>query len=69
MYLTVSFIYVLCAVSTSIIKGSAVLPETGPEVINLFSCSIQLSMKLFLLIYVLMPTIVGILTFTSRKIS
>ena len=37
----------------------------GPEVIKLFSCSTQLSMKFFLLINVKMPTIVGILTFMS----
>ena len=66
--------------------------KTGPEVIKLFSCSTQLSMKFeilisikisrnsaffsdsdkprmlfFLLINVKMPTIVGILTFMSRK--
>ena len=39
----------------------------GPEVIKLFSCSTQLSMKFFLLINVKMPTIVGILTFMSKK--
>ena len=39
----------------------------GPEVIKLFSCSIQLSMKFFLLINVKMQTIVGISTFLSRK--
>ena len=39
----------------------------GPELIKLFSCSTQLSMKFFLLINVKMPTIVGILTFMSRK--
>ena len=36
-----------------------------PEVIKLFSCSIQPSMKFILLINVKMPTIVGILTFIS----
>ena len=41
--------------------------EPGPEVIKLFSCSAQLSMKFFLLINVKMPTIVGILTLMSRK--
>ena len=40
---------------------------SGPEVIKLFSCSTQLSMKFFLLINVKMPTIVGILTFMNRK--
>ena len=39
----------------------------GPEVINLFSCSTQLSINFFLLINVKMPTTVGILTFMSRK--
>ena len=37
-----------------------------PEVIKK-SCSTQLSMKFFLLINVKMPTVVGILTFMSRK--
>ena len=41
--------------------------EPGPEVIKLFICSTQLSMNFFLLINVKMPTIVGILTFMSRK--
>ena len=47
--------------------GLAIHPAPGPEVIKLFSCSTQLSMKFFLLINVKMPTIVGILTFMSRK--
>ena len=34
-------------------------------VIKLFSCSTQLSMKFIMLIYVKMPTIVGILTFSG----
>ena len=38
-----------------------------PEVIKLFQCSTQLSMKFFLLINVKMPTTVGILTFMSQK--
>ena len=38
----------------------------GPEVIKLFSCLTQLSIKFILLINVKMPTIVGILTFISR---
>ena len=37
----------------------------GLEVINMFRA--QLSMNFFLLIIVKMPTIVGILTFMSRK--
>ena len=37
----------------------------GPAVIKLFSYSTQLSTKLILLINVIMPTIVGILTFMS----
>ena len=40
---------------------------SGPEVIELFPCSTQLSMKIFLLINVKMPTFVGILTFMSGK--
>ena len=41
---------------------------SGPEVIKLFSCSTQLSMKFFPLINVKMPTIVvGIFTFRSGK--
>ena len=35
--------------------------KTGPEVIKLYSCSTQLSMKFSPLINVKMPTIVGIL--------
>ena len=44
-----------------------ILRVPGPKVIKLFSCSTQLSMKFFLLINVKMPTVVGILTFMSRK--
>ena len=41
--------------------------KPDPEFIKPFSCSTQLSMNFFLLINVKMPTIVGILTFKSRK--
>ena len=41
------------------------LPKPDSEVIKLFSCSTQLSMKFILLINVKLPTIVGILTFIS----
>ena len=41
--------------------------QPGPEVIKLFSCSAQLSMKFLPLINVKMPTIVGILTCMSGK--
>ena len=41
--------------------------KPGPEVIKLFSCSTQLSMKFFLLMNIKMPTVVGILTFVRRK--
>ena len=51
--------YKLCVQSMTI--------KPGTEVIELFSCSTQLSLKFFLLINVKMPTIVGILTFMSRK--
>ena len=43
------------------------LLHPGPEVIKLYSCSTQLSMKFFLLINVKMPTNVGILTFINGK--
>ena len=39
--------------------------QPGPEVIKLFPCSTQLSMKFILLINIKKPTIVGILTFIS----
>ena len=41
--------------------------DPGPEVIKLFSCSTQLSIKFFLFINVKMPTNVGIITFMSGK--
>ena len=40
-----------------------------PQSYKTFSCSTQLSMTLFLLIIVKMPTTVGILTFISGKIA
>ena len=46
---------------------SQVTPQPGPEVIKLFPWSIQLSMEFFLLKNAKMPTIIGILTFMSRK--
>ena len=49
------------------INSADFLAQSGPEVIKLFPCSPQLSMKFFLLINVKMPTIVGILTFMSGK--
>ena len=39
--------------------------KSGLEVIKLFSCSTQLSMKFIMLISVKMPTMVGIFTFIS----
>ena len=50
-----------------LLQGEEPTSRSGPEVIKLFSCSTQLSMNFFLLINVKMPTIVGILTFMSRK--
>ena len=41
--------------------------KSGPEVVKFFSCSTQLSMKLFLCINVKVPTIVGTLTCMSGK--
>ena len=43
-------------------------PTSQPEVIKLFSCLTQLSIKFFLLINVKMSTNVGILILMSRKI-
>ena len=42
--------------------GKRVKVNTGPEVIKLFPCLTQLSIKFILLIKVKMPTTVGILT-------
>ena len=42
-------------------------PNYWPRGYKTFSCSTQLSMNFFLPINVKMPTIVGILTFMSRK--
>ena len=44
---------------------SVIMAFPGPEVIKLFLCPTQLSMKSILLINVKMPKIVGILTFIS----
>ena len=41
--------------------------SSGPEVIKLFPCSVELSMKFFPLINVKMPTTLDISTFLSRK--
>ena len=46
-----------------------VLTESGPEVIKLFSCSTQPSMKNFLLINVKMPAIVICIKTFMRKIN
>ena len=56
-----------CMLLRHFCKKRPFLRLPGPEVIKLFSCSTQLSMKFFLLINVKMPTIVGILTFVNRK--
>ena len=55
------------SLANEILKQFKVKQKRGPEVIKLLSCSTQLSMKFFLLINVEMPTIVGILTYMSRK--
>ena len=60
--------------SHSFVMNSSVLrfrqiQKSGPEVIKKCSCSTVLSMKFFLLINVIIPTIVGIITFMSGKIS
>ena len=51
----------------NLIQQSFEQPVPGPEVIKLFSCSTELSMKIFPLINVKMPINVGILTFMSGK--
>ena len=45
---------------------SLVFAKSGPEVIKLFSCSTQMSMKFSLLINMKMPTKVGIFIFIGR---
>ena len=54
-----------CAPSVDWTSLDIDLARSGPEVIKLFSCLTQMSIKLILLINVKMPTIVGILTFIS----
>ena len=68
-YLTLCILWGGCAQITGshAMQASHVTQRSGPEVIKLFSCSTQLSMKFFLLINVKMPTIVGILTFMIWK--
>ena len=48
-----------------IVWCSMVMSLPGPKVIQLFSCSTQMSTKFILLINIKMPTIAGILTFIS----
>ena len=48
-------------------KSSLSTREIWPQGYTTFSCSTQVSMKIFLLINAKMPTIVGILAFISRK--
>ena len=70
---TIAICFLHCLYSTNFLsyQDSQQLPITlflsrqGPDVIKLFSCSTQLSMKFILLINVKMPTIVGILTYIS----
>ena len=59
--------FAFCNLSVHLNLKFRILQSPGPEVIKLFSCSTQLSMKFSPLINVKMPTIVGILTFWSRK--
>ena len=67
---TLSSIFTVDSTSSTSITGS--YPDTtlfrpGSKVIKRISCLAQLSMKFFLLNNVKMPTVVGILTFMSRK--
>ena len=55
-------------VAVTIYLGNVRIISYGPEVIKLFSCSTQLSMKFSLLIDMKMPTTVGIFIFISREI-
>ena len=55
------------AMVDSVGPDQTLLEQSGPEVIKLFFMLNSLSMKFFLLINVKIPTIVGILTFMSRK--
>ena len=64
-YLTCSFL--LYITKEGILINLWIIWKPGPEVIKLFSCSTQLSMKFSPLINVKMPTIVGILTFIRGK--
>ena len=50
-----------------IARRKVVRSRPVPEVKKKISCSIQLSMKNFLLLNVKMPTIVGTFTFMSRN--
>ena len=44
----------------------SIVIRLASKVIKCFSCSIQLSLNFILLVYVKMPTVVGILTFIRR---
>ena len=57
----------VCAILFSHQDPETISRNLRPEVIKLFSCSTQLSMKFFVLVNVKMPTVVGILTFMSGK--
>ena len=66
VYIQLSFKRYKGKLSVAFLKSYSILfKRLGPEVIKLFSCSTQLSTKFILVIYVKMPTIVGILTFIS----
>ena len=54
-------------ISCAIYIYDVCLEKAGPEVIKLFSCSAELSMKFSLLINMKMPTIVGIFIFIIRE--
>ena len=62
---TSTFENVICANFRRCFLAFRLTKSSGFEVINIFSCSTQLSTKFILLINVKMPTIVGILTFIS----
>ena len=57
----------LRVISFDVLQRGTAFMTSRPRGYKTFPCSTQLSMELFLLINVKMPTIVGILTFMSRK--
>ena len=71
MYFKVKYAVILIYVKkmpASLHSAVGSMYNKGPDIIKLFSCSTQLSMKISLQINMKMPTIVGIFIFISREI-